>query len=236
MMLRLRRKLGFVAKSVRSAQLIRGENREKRVAFCKAMISEHETFDDVVFVDESTVQLENNSKTCYLRKDEEHRRIKSRAKHPVKVHVWAGISSHGATPIVIFDGRVRMDSKLYCKSIRDYYIPFAYTAYGGRCRLAQDNDPKHISRFTLEHMDHWKIKRIEWPPESPDLNPIEFVWHQLKHFLRHSHKPKNKDELVVGIKKFWRNKMTKDQCKAYVGHIAHVIPKIIRAHGGNILE
>ncbi|KIH47776.1 hypothetical protein ANCDUO_22159 [Ancylostoma duodenale] len=73
-----------------------------------------------------------------------------------------------------------MDSKLYCKIIRDYYIPFAYTAYGGRCRLAQDNDPKHISRFTLEHMDHWKIKRIEWPPESPDLNPIEFTFPQAK--------------------------------------------------------
>ena len=77
-----------------------------------------------------------------------------------------------------------MDSRLYCKIIRDHYIPFANTVYDNKCRLAQDNDPKHISRFTTKHLDKWKITRVEWPAESPDLNPIEFVWHQLKHFLR----------------------------------------------------
>ncbi|RCN35235.1 hypothetical protein ANCCAN_18913 [Ancylostoma caninum] len=35
----------------------------------------------------------------------------------------------------------------------------------------------------------WNVHRIDWPPESPDLNPIELVWHQLKYYLRHTHKP-----------------------------------------------
>ena len=60
----------------------------------------------MIFVDESTVQLENNSKIRYLKNGDKRRRIGSCAKHPVKVHVWGGISARGATQIVIFDGKV----------------------------------------------------------------------------------------------------------------------------------
>jgi len=41
------------------------------------------------------------------------------------------------------------------------------------------------------------------PAESPDLNPTEMLWHELKCFLRRVVKPSNKDELVRGIKLFW---------------------------------
>jgi len=39
-------------------------------------------------------------------------------------------------------------------------------------------------------------------PESPNTNPIENVWHELKEFLRMETKPRNKDELLRGIKFF----------------------------------
>ena len=41
------------------------------------------------------------------------------------------------------------------------------------------------------------------PPESPDLNPIENMWHELKEYIRREVKPRTKDELVEGIKEFW---------------------------------
>ncbi|KIH66637.1 hypothetical protein ANCDUO_03035 [Ancylostoma duodenale] len=77
-------------------------------------------------------------------------------------------------------GKAKMDGRLYCKIIRDYYLPFAESVFNGRYRFAQD--PKHTSQLTSKHLDQYKIERLEWSPESPDLNPIEFVWHQLKHF------------------------------------------------------
>ena len=40
------------------------------------------------------------------------------------------------------------------------------------------------------------------PAESPDMNPIENLWHELKHFLRTFVKPMNKDELVARIQRF----------------------------------
>ena len=67
------------------------------------MIAEKESFDNVIFTDESSVALETHRKRCYRRKDEP-RKLKPRPKHPVKVHVWGGISKRGATPIAIFTG------------------------------------------------------------------------------------------------------------------------------------
>ena len=40
------------------------------------------------------------------------------------------------------------------------------------------------------------------PAESPDLNPIEMLWNELKCNLRKVVKPTNKEELVEGIRKF----------------------------------
>ena len=54
--------------------------------------------------DESSVQLQCHKRFyCRKLKKGEQPRPKPRAKHPVKVHVWAGIGWHGATKICIFD-------------------------------------------------------------------------------------------------------------------------------------
>ena len=51
----------------------------------------NDTFDDGIFSDETTVQLDTHRHHCY-RKGEKPYRLKPGPKHPVKVHVWAGIS------------------------------------------------------------------------------------------------------------------------------------------------
>ena len=66
-----------------------------------------------------------------------------RAKHPVKVHVWAGISKRGRTGICIFEGI--MDAPLYIKVLNQTLLPFLGRVYlDGHCSMA-DNDSKHTS-------------------------------------------------------------------------------------------
>ncbi|KHJ81081.1 hypothetical protein OESDEN_19235, partial [Oesophagostomum dentatum] len=183
MMKRLRQSLGYTSRSTRSGHMIRTANKEKRLLFCRSCIAKQEKFRDVIFADESTIQLENNSRSCYVTKGEEHRRVKHHAKHPQKVNVWGGISWEGATALAIIDGKVHVDSRIFCQIMEDFYLPFASLAYNGKCRLAHDNDAKHKSRYTLSWMEDHGVTCIDWPPESPDLNPIEKVWHHLKDYL-----------------------------------------------------
>ena len=40
----------------------------------------------------------------------------------------------------------------------------------------QDNEPKHMSKKAKKWFAHNNIDIIEWPPQSPDLNPIKNMW------------------------------------------------------------
>ena len=44
------------------------------------------------------------------------------------------------------------------------------------------------------------------PAESPDLNQTEKVWSHLKQYLTHFTNPRNKQEMVSGIKEYWSKK------------------------------
>ena len=41
--------------------------------------------------------------------------------------------------------------------------------------VQQDNDPKHTSKRAKEWMEDNNITLLDWPPQSPDLNPTEYL-------------------------------------------------------------
>ena len=80
-----RRLLGWVYRGSAYCQLMCSVNKEKRLGWARSHL------DDVIWTDETSVQLEAHRHFCY-RKEGMKPRPKSHPKHPIKVHVWAGIS------------------------------------------------------------------------------------------------------------------------------------------------
>ncbi|KAH3889386.1 hypothetical protein DPMN_013440 [Dreissena polymorpha] len=119
--------------------MVNTRNLQPRIDFCQTLIDSNDSF----FTDESSVQLNNNRTTSY-RPEGSARTSIPKPKHPLKVHVWAGISRRGSTSISIFDGI--MDSKFFTEEILEKtLLPFVRTTYPDGHRFQQDNDPKHRS-------------------------------------------------------------------------------------------
>ena len=73
----------------------------------------------------------------------------------------------------------------------------------------QDNDPKHTSKVVKEWLNQARIKVLEWPFQSPDLNPIKNMWTVLKKQVC-VRKPTN----LVELHQFFQEEWSKIQPEA----------------------
>ncbi|KAK6304993.1 hypothetical protein J4Q44_G00237730 [Coregonus suidteri] len=92
------KKLEWTYGKARFDPIISLTNKELCVPRAQAWIKAGETFNDVIFTDESTVALELFAQNCY--KTNGRRSSKPRLKHPLKLHVWEVISLQGPGPYV----------------------------------------------------------------------------------------------------------------------------------------
>ena len=84
--------MGLTAKVTKYCQMVREVNKEKRLKWDTE--NQDTTFENVIFMDETTVQRETCRHTCCYKQGYKPR-YKPKPKHPVKVHIWAGISNCG---------------------------------------------------------------------------------------------------------------------------------------------
>ncbi|KAI3374619.1 hypothetical protein L3Q82_021193 [Scortum barcoo] len=74
---------------------------------------------------------------------------------------------------------------------------------GQRFTFQQDNDPKHTAKITKEWLRNNSVTILDWPSQSPDLNPIEHLWRDLKMAV-HQRSPSNLTELERICKEEWQ--------------------------------
>jgi hypothetical protein len=88
-------------------------------------------------------------------------------------------------------------------------------------------DSKHTSAETNRFLIRSNIKLLKAPVASPDLNPIELIWNDMKYFLNNTYKPNNKIQLVAGIKHYWENILNHSSIDSKINQIHKVLRKVI---------
>jgi len=78
--------------------------------------------------------------------------LKQRAKHPIKVYIWGGISKRGATDVIIFTGI--MDAERLVTVFEAGLLPFLRDCYPDGHHLQQDNNPKYVSNRTKDFLNN----------------------------------------------------------------------------------
>ena len=123
-----------------------------------------------------------------------------------------------------------MDRYLYTNILQQTLLPFIEAVYPDSHRFMADNDPKHSSNYAKDFLQNDDVNWWRTPAESPDLNPIENVGHEMKEYMRREVKPTTKEELVQGILQFWETVVVA-KCTKYIQHLKKVIPKVIELNG-----
>ncbi|XDV28874.1 hypothetical protein PO909_032071 [Leuciscus waleckii] len=98
---------------------------------------------------------------------------------------------------------------------------------GRRFTFQQDNDPKHTAKIMKEWLHNNSVTVLEWPSQSPDLNPIEHLWRDLKMAV-HQRLPSNLTELERICKEEWqRIPKSRVSLKSLSASLSHGFRKII---------
>ena len=101
-----------------------------------------------------------------------------------------------------------MDGPYYTNILQTQLLPSARKLHGRNWRLQQDNDPKHTSRVAKDFIAKNRINVIDWPSNSPDLNPIENMWFIMKNNVE-KRMPKDINELKQFMSEEWEKILKK---------------------------
>ncbi|CAJ0941103.1 unnamed protein product, partial [Ranitomeya imitator] len=101
-------------------------------------------------------------------------------------------------------------------------------------RMKMDNDPKHKAKATQEFIKAKKWNILEWPSQSPDLNPIEHAFHLLKTKLQ-TERPTNKQQLKTTTVKAWQS-FKKNETQHLVMSMSSTLQAVIANKGFSTQE
>ena len=149
-----------------------------------------------------------------------------------KVMVWSCMTFEG----IGFSCKIDdiMDAELYCKILKGELMRSIryYKLDDSEIIFQQDGDPKHTSRLATETLDELGLEVMNWPSQSPDLNPIEHLWKHMKCNLKEKKQIfGSKEELWEALQKELEAE-NKELCRKLISSMSSRVQAVIQAKGG----
>lgn len=233
------RAAGKVARSKKNWPALKAHHPKLRLQFAR----EHKdwTVDDwkrVIYSDETKINFVNSDGQEYVWVNKGAPFTQAEAKPKEKYGgggfmVWGCMSWDGVGRLVEVEGA--MDSVQYCQILEEGLLPCMEenTLDASQLKLQSDNDSKHNSKYTQKWLTEHGIVEIKWPPNSPDLNPIEHLWFILKRRLnKWVEQPKGVHELWERLEKAWAD-IKEEEVRKLIESMPRRMAAVIKAKGGN---
>lgn len=218
----IRRRLmehNLFARSPRKVPLLTKKHTAARIKFAEQHMQwPMEKWRNILWTDESKIVLFGGTGSRqYVRRPpntEYHPKYTTKTvKHGgSKIMVWACFSYHGVGPIHLINNV--MDQHVYVDILNNVMLPYAEYEMPLQWAFQQDNNPKYTSRKAKEWFRVKGIRVMSWPAQSPDLNPIENLWGDIKRKVADA-RPSNNRELWQVVQNEW-SQITAKRCQDLV--------------------
>lgn len=148
------------------------------------------------------------------------------------VMFWGGIMFGRRTPLVPIQGA--MTGRKYRDDILEPIVaPFA-EHHAEEFTLMDDNARPHRHHVVNTFLDQHRIRRMEWPPYSPDLNCIENAWAILKRAINNRPNPPHtlQDVSQAAVEE-WDN-IQQEVLDRLIESMPHRVQRCLQMRGGPI--
>lgn len=205
----LNKDLKYKSYRARVKPIISKKNKEDRLTFAEDKINwSLDQWREVLWSDEATFSVSCGSKVGRVRRREgsdphDPKYCVKVAKFPDTLMVWGCFSYYGLGSLVFLEKNVTMKADIYLTLLMEH-LPDSFDKCNAK-HFMQDGAGCHIAHLVTDWLkdccvSFWK----KWPGNSPDLNPIENLWHLIKVELR------NRDtstiaKLKAEITDIWNN-------------------------------
>ena len=176
---RLQKELKMHTRKIGKRPLLTNAMRLKRLNWCKS--HQHwsvEQWKKVMFSDESTF-LQFLCYKSFIRRAAGTSRVEPRycqptVRYPPSVMVWACFSSEGRSGLYFLEKGATMNGTRYLEVLENHLINFMAIH---RCTIFQhDSALCHKSKQVTKWLQEKRVQVLDWPGNSPDINPIKKLW------------------------------------------------------------
>ncbi|CAA9501973.1 MAG: hypothetical protein AVDCRST_MAG96-2018 [uncultured Segetibacter sp.] len=149
------------------------------------------------------------------------------------VMVWGAFSGFDKCPLVVMPSH-KHTAKDFVDIVYEGRLSGFYFMHDSpnNLILMEDGAPVHRSAYSNLWREAHGIKKLQWPPNSPDLNPIENLWKIVKDSVQNDVMPRNKDELVESVQRAWEG-ISMEILEVLIASMPFRMKAVIQAKGGS---